>query len=155
MMSWGGTTRCCGIYLWRSQMRMDQNFFEEILERVTPKIRRKSNNFCPSMRPVLLLSTALRSLLISFITNLKHIYALYCMLDLLLYVCLKPVCHLQVQGWHTICIFRYFATENAYTGLQYDFPVAPNTFGLVVRQVAKALIDIYPEAISSPGTPQG
>ena len=41
-------------------MRMDEDFFNEILQRIGPSITRKRSNFRPPMPPGLLLSMALR-----------------------------------------------------------------------------------------------
>ena len=41
-------------------MRMDEDFFNEILQRIGPSIARKRSNFRPPMPPGLLLSMALR-----------------------------------------------------------------------------------------------
>ena len=41
-------------------MRMDEDFFNEIVERIGPSIARKRSNFRPPMPPGLLLSMALR-----------------------------------------------------------------------------------------------
>ena len=74
---------------------------------------------------------------------------------MLLYKCTTEDNYYIVILIYIFYFFRYFATGNPYSHLQYGFRVAPNTCGLIVRQIAQALIDVYPEAICTPDTAEG